>query len=223
MRRPVRRIGLVLVGVVCLVGLSPGLASATNGTFVPSSSGTATNGSGSASVTYSSDASGAGALDARAAMTNPDPTATAANADAGVGGLYQIAGNFRAGSYEATTTLSHVDATAQATGSGSASAQFDPSVYCYPCTVTDATVDWIVATPSANVPSGAPTSVRDATFTIQIFFTLSSARSSIEVGGVTSGQASSTGAEPTGNLDFGTGEVQFTGTITHVSVHALGG
>jgi hypothetical protein len=56
----------------------------------------------------------------------------------------------------------------------------------------------------------------------QIDFTPRSARTSVDVGGATEGQVSSSGAVPGGQgPDDGSGQVQFTGTMTHAMVHQL--
>lgn len=213
------RLAVALVAAVGLVGTSATLADARTGTFVPLSAGMATDGSGSASATYSSDESGAGALDVAATMTDLDPGASPADAFAEAGGSYQLDGNFPAGDYEGTITVAHVHASAEATGTGIASAQVGASAYCYPCDVTAGTVEWIVATPATNGGPGTPSQVSDATFTVHVYFTLPSARTSIEVGASTAAQVSSEGAVPVG--DYGSGHVQYTGTVTRASVHRL--
>src|SRR5438270_13349925 len=130
---------LVLAIASCLAGASITEASATNWTFVPSTSGYTIQGSGTASSTYSANDTGDQALDLQAQAATLDQNSTGASAAAIVGGYYQLVGDFPAGDYVATVTLSHVFATATGTGSGYAVLQFYPHISCSGCNVTATT------------------------------------------------------------------------------------
>jgi len=219
----VRRTIFVVAIATCLAGASVTEASATNWTFVPSMSGDAIQGSGTASSTYSANDSGDLAIDLRAQAATLDQNSTGASATADVGGYYQLVGDFPAGDYVATVTLSHVFATATGTGSGYAVLQFYPGVFCTGCNVTATT--WggtTCACPDivSSLPIDGPLSpshVSDATYTHQMSVTLQQPQSLVQIGGASEGWAQSDSE----GLNYGVGHLQFTGSIQHVSLHRV--
>lgn len=218
----VRRTILVLAIASCLAGASVPEASATNWTFVPFARGDTDQGSGTASSIYSANDKGDEALDVQAQAATLDQNSTGASAVATVGGSYQLLGDFAAGDYVATVTLSNVNATATGTGSGYGVVQFYPQLSCNGCNVTSTKWPTICACPDivSSLPIDGPLTpprVSDATYTFEMSVTLQQAQSLVEVGGSTDGYASS--AEE--GLNYGRGRAQLTGSIRHVSLRRV--